>query len=72
MTLPKKFETICFSDGDREILTIELLIKTIQSIKISYYYKPSDGNWESHCDHLQALQMPQWKTNFTLLQEMLT
>ena len=64
-------DDLCISDGDREILTIELLTKSMKNIIVSCCYKPLDGNLKNHCDHLQEI-MPQWKTNFTWLKEILT
>ena len=46
---------LCTSDGDREILTIELLTKSMKNIIVSCCYKPPDGNWKNHCDHLQKI-----------------
>ena len=51
----KIWNNLCISDGDREILTIELLIKSIKNIIISCCYKPSNGNWKNQCDHLQKI-----------------
>ena len=45
---------LCSSDCDREILTIELLTKSI-NILVSCCYKPPDGNWKNHCNHLQKM-----------------
>ena len=49
MTLP--INDLCISDGDREILTIE----SMKSIIVSCCYKPPDGNWKNHCDHMQGI-----------------
>ena len=46
---------LCISDGDRKILTLELLTKRMKNIIVSYCYKPPDGNWKNHCDHLQKI-----------------
>ena len=45
----------CLSDSNRETLTIELLTKSTKNIIVSYCYKPRDGNWKNHCDHLQEI-----------------
>ena len=46
---------LCISDGDKEILAIELLTKSMKSIIASCYYKPTVGNWKNHWDHLQKI-----------------
>ena len=46
---------LCISDGDKEILTTELLTKTMKNIILSCCYKPPDGNWKNHCYHLQDI-----------------
>ena len=46
---------LCISDGDKEILAIELLTKSMKSIIVSCYYKPTVGNWKNHWDHLQKI-----------------
>ena len=46
-------DDLCISDGDREILTIELLTKSMKNIIVFCCYKPPDGNWKNHCDHQQ-------------------
>ena len=73
MTSAIKFETICVF-----LMVIEkfsqlnyLYTKSVKSI-VSCCYKPPYGNWKNHCDHLQKILMSQCKTNFTLLQEILT
>ena len=45
----------CISDGYTEILTIELLTKSMRNIIVSCCYKALDGNWENHCDYLQEI-----------------
>ena len=54
---------LCISDGDREILTIELLTKSMKNIIVSCCYKPPDGNWKNHCDHLQKILTNATKEN---------
>ena len=44
---------LCISDGEREILTSELLTKSMKNIIVSCYYKPPAGNWKNHYDHLE-------------------
>ena len=64
---------LCISDGNREILTIEFLSKSMKNIIISCCYKPPDGNWKNDCDHLQKiLTNATNETSFTLLQEIST
>ena len=46
---------LCTSDGDTEILIIELLTKSMKNIIVSCCYKPPDSNWKNHCDHLQKI-----------------
>ena len=46
---------LCTSDGNREILTTESLTKSMKNIIVSCCYKPPDGNWKNHCDHLQKI-----------------
>ena len=46
---------LCISDGDREILTVELLTKSMNNIIVLCCYKPPDDNWKTHCDHLQEI-----------------
>ena len=46
---------LCTSDGDREILTIELLTKSTKNIIVSCCYKPPDGNWKNQWDDLQKI-----------------
>ena len=46
---------LCISDGDSEILTIELITKIMKNIAVSCCYKPLDGNLKNHCDHLQKI-----------------
>ena len=46
---------LCISDGDSEILTIELITKSIKNIIVSCCYKPLHGNLKNHCDHLQKI-----------------
>ena len=41
-----------YFDGDKEILTIELLTKSMKTICC---YKPFDDNYKNHCDHLQKI-----------------
>ena len=53
----------CISDGDREILTIELLTKSMKNIIVSCYYKPPDSNWKNHCNHLQKILTNATKEN---------
>ena len=56
-------DDLCISDGDREILTIELLTKSMKNIIVSCCYKPPDGNWKNHCDHLQKILTNATKEN---------
>ena len=65
---------LCISDGDREIITIELLTKSMKNIIVSYCYKPPNGNWKNHCDHLQKILTNATIENklYFLLQEILT
>ena len=44
---------LCISDGNREILTIELLMKSMKDTIVSCWYKPPSDNWKNHCNHLQ-------------------
>ena len=46
---------LCTSDGDKEIIKIELLTKNMKNIIVSCCYKPLDGKWKNHCDHLQKI-----------------
>ena len=44
---------LCIFDGEREILTIELLTKKMKNIIVSCCYKSRNGNWEKkHYNHL--------------------
>ena len=54
---------MCISDGDREILTTELLTKSMKNIIVSCCYKPPGGNWKNHCDHLQKILTNATKEN---------
>ena len=61
------------SDGDREILTTELLTKNMKNIMVSCCYKPPDSNWENHCNHLQTiLTNTKMENKLSLSQEILT
>ena len=53
------------SDGDREILTIELVTKCMRNIIVSCCYKPPNGNCDhkNHCDHLQKILTNATKEN---------
>ena len=42
-------------DGDRKILTTELLTKSIKKIIVLCCYKPPGGKWKNHFDNLQAV-----------------
>ena len=54
---------MCISDGDREIFTIELVTKSMKNIIVSCCYKPPNGNWKNHCDHLQKILTNATKEN---------
>ena len=41
---------LCISYGDKEMMA-----KSMKNIIVSCYYKPPDGNWKNHCDHLQEI-----------------
>ena len=51
----KIWNDFCISDEDRDIVTIELLTKSMKNIIVSSCYKTPDGNWKNHCDHLQKI-----------------
>ena len=63
---------LCISDGDREIVTIELLTKSIKNIIVSCCYKLLVIGKTTAIICRKFSLMPQRKTNFTLLQEILT
>ena len=63
---------LCISDGDREIVTIELPTKSIKSIIVSCCYKLLVIGKTTAIICRKFSLMPQRKTNFTLLQEILT
>ena len=43
------------SDGDRKIVTTELLIKNVKNIIVVRCYKSPDVNWKNQCDHLSEI-----------------
>ena len=59
----KNQNDLCISDGDREIFTIELVTKSMKNIIVSCCYKPPNGNWKNHCDHLQKILTNATKEN---------
>ena len=64
---------LCIADGDREILIIEFLTKSMKIIIVSCCYKPLDGNQKIHSYLLQEiLKNATVEKNFTFLQEILT
>ena len=64
---------LCIFDGDREILTIELLTKSMKNLIISSCYEPSDSTWKNHCNHPQEILINvSMENKLTLLQEILT
>ena len=45
----------CVFGGDREILATELLRNNMKNVIVSCCYKPPNGNWKNHCDHVKKV-----------------